>query len=220
MFSTCSTACVDALTLAATTQCKVYPRSEVPVRLIIATCDTAFPTGTYDDLVLATAFEALISAGKISASFELADFQWGDPTTTTKQYRPRNNPATTITTGRQLTAKDYNATDVDNAGAASAYFDRDFYKNVIQNKAVKIRGLVTESGRIYPFLDKNGNFMSYDQHYFTGWDNDVDGQSVEYKNFVITFAADPFISVVTPYLDLKLADPTDSLGIAWLYQSN
>jgi hypothetical protein len=220
MFSTCNTACVDSLVLTPTTQCDVYQRSEVPVRFILATCDTDFPSGAYDDLVHATAFEALITAGNVTATFELADFVWADPTFTQKQYKAIRSPKSDITTGRTLTAKDYNATDVDNVNAAFPYFDRDFYKNVVQNKAVKIRGYVTDQGRIYLFLDQNGNFMSYSLQAFTGWDGEVEGQSVEFKNYVLTFVADPMISIVTPYLDLKLADPTDTLGIAWLYLAN
>lgn len=218
MFSTCNNACVDALTLTETTQCLTYQRSEVPVRLIVATCDTDFPSGNYDDNAHAVAFAALITAGDVTATFELADFAWADPTTTQKQYRPRRSPAASITTGRQLTAKDFNAVDVDNTGAASPYFDRDFYKNVIQNKAVKIRGYVTDAGKIYLFLDQNGNFMSYDVNFFTGWDNDIDGLSVEFKNYIINFVADPMINVTTPYLDIPLAGAQATLG--WLYQAN
>lgn len=220
MFSTCNSVCVDTLTLPLTTQCDTYQRSEVPVRLLIATCDTDFPVGDYDDNVHATAFAALITSGNISATFELADFAWGDPTTTTKQYKSRRSPVSTITTGRQLTAKDFNATDTDPTGTAYPYWDRNFYKNVVQNKAVRIRGWVTEQGRIYLFLDKNGNFMSYDQHYFTGDDIEIDGQNVEFKNYIMNFAADPRINIITPYLDLPLADPTDALGLSWLYSAN
>jgi len=220
MFSTCNSACVDTVTIPLTTQCDTYQRSEVPVRLIVATCDTDFPVGDYDDLVHATAFAALVTSNNISATFELTDFTWADPTTTTKQYKSRRSPASTITTGRQLTAKDYNATDTDATGTAFPYFDRDFYRNVIQNKAVKIRGYVTEQGRIYLFLDQNGQFMSYDVNFFTGWDIEVDGKSVEFKNYVLNFVADPLITIVTPYLDLQLADPTDSLNLAWMYQAN
>lgn len=220
MFSTCNAACVNSVVIPLTTQCDTYQRSEVPVRLLVATCDTDFPVGVYDDLVHATAFAALVATGNISATFELADFTWSDPTTTTKQYKPRRSPASTITNGRQLTAKDFNATDTDPAGAAFPYFDRDFYRNVVQNKAVRIRGYVTEQGRIYLFLDANGRFMDYDQNYFTGWDIEVDGKSVEYKNYVLNFVADPLITIVTPYIDLALADPTDSLNLAWMYQAN
>ena len=62
--------------------------------------------------------------------------------------------------------------------------------------------------------------MSYDVHFFTGWDIEVDGKSVEFKNYVLNFVADPLITIVTPYLDLQLADPTDSLNLAWMYQAN
>lgn len=218
MFSTCNDACVDALVIEQTTQCDTYQRSEVPVRLIIATCNTDFPVGTYDDNAHATAFAALITAQNVSATFELADFKWSDPTSTQKQYRSRRSPATTITTGRTLTAKDYNATDTDPAGAAFPYFDRDFYKNVIQNKAVRIRGYVTESGKVYLFLNKNGEFMTYDVHYFTSWDEDVEGLLVECKNFNINFVGDPMITVVTPYLDIIAAGAQATLG--WLYEAN
>lgn len=219
MLSTCNDACVDTVIIPLTTQCDTYQRSEVPVRLIIATCDTDFPVGDYDDLVHATAFAALTATNNISATFELADFAWADPTTTTKQYKPRRSPASTITTGRQLTARDYNATDTDPAGAAAPYFDRTFYRTVVQNKAVKVRGFITEQGRIYLFLDQNGQFMSYDVNFFTGWDIEIDGKSVEFKNYVLNFVADPMIGQILPYLDLSLADPTDTLNLAWMYQA-
>lgn len=218
MFSTCNDACVDSLVLAPTTQCETYQRSEVPVRLILATCDTDFPEGVYTDIAHATAFKALITSGNITATFELTDFQWADPTTTQKQYRSRRSPMSTITTGRQLTAKDFNAVDVDNLAAPSPYFDRDFYKNVVQNKAVKIRGYVTESGRIYLFLDNKGQFMSYDINFFTGWDNDIDGKSVEFKNYILNFVGDPMINVVAPYLDIIEAGAEPDLG--WLFEAN
>lgn len=218
MFSTCNSACVDTQTLTPTSQCKTYQRNEVPVRLLLALCTTNFPTGNYDDNVLATAIETLITNGEISASFELADFVWGEPTTTTKQYRPRRSPNKTIITGRQLTAKDFNATDEDYSGTAFPYFDRDFYKNVVQNKAVKIRGYVTAQGRIYLFLDMNGNFMDYDITWFIGWDNDVENSSIEFKNYNINFAGDPISNITTPYLDIPAANAVSQLG--WLYQAN
>jgi hypothetical protein len=217
MLSTCNNACVDTLILPQTTQCATYQRSEVPVKLILALCNVDFPAGQYDDPTLASAVEALFTAGSASATFELADFQWADPTTTTKQYLSRRNPPNMITTGRQMTAKDFNAVDVDPANAAFPYFDRDFYRDVVQNKAVKIRGYVTDSGRIYLFLDKNGNFMAYNVNYFIGWDNEVEGQSVEFKNYIITFVADPLSQIVTPYLDIPLSGNTN---LGWLYQAN
>lgn len=220
MFSTCNTACVDSTTLTPTSQCDTYQRSEVPVRLILATCDTDFPSGSYDDNALAVSFEALVSAGSVSATFELADFVWADPTFTQKQYKAIRSPKSEIVTGRTLTAKDYNATDVDYLAAASPYFDRDFYKNKARNKGVKIRGYITDQGRIYLFLDQNGAFMSYSLQSFIGWDGEVEGQSVEFKNWMINFVADPLAQMVTPYLDLKLADPGNALDLGWMYLAN
>lgn len=216
MLSTCNSACVGALTLTATTQCDVYQRSEIPVRLIGATCDTAFPTGTYTDNAHATAFAALITAAVVTATFELSDFQWSDPTTTSKRYMSLARPAKTITTGRTLTAKDYTATDKDSADATSRYEDRSFYKDIIQNKGFKFRGYVTDSGMVYLFLDSKGEFMSYDVNYFIGYDSDVEGQLVEYKNYVINFTGDPLRQITTPYLDIKAAGAESTLG--WLYQ--
>jgi hypothetical protein len=218
MLSTCNSACVGALTLTLTTQCDTYQRSEVPVRLIIATCDTAFPSGTYDDTLHAAAFEALITAGQISATFELTDFNWGDPTTTKKNFLSKARPAKTITVGRQLTAKDYTATDVDAAGAASPYEDRLFYKNVVQNKGAKVRGYVTESGRVYLFLDEKNEFCGYDINFWIGYDQEVEGKSIEFKNYMIEFVGDPLKNITTPYLDIIGAGAQSTLG--WLYQAN
>lgn len=190
------------------------------MRLLLATCDTDFPTGTYDDLAHATAFAALITSAAVSATFELTDFAWGDPTTTKKQYKSRRSPATTITTGRQLTAKDFNAVDENAAGTPTPFHDRLFYVNTVQNKSVKIRGYVTDAGKVYLFLNSAGEFMSYDINFWTGWDQDVDGQSVEFKNYMIDFTADPLATMTTPYLDIPAADPTNTLDIFWLYIAN
>jgi len=218
MLSTCNSACVDTLSLELTDQCDIYQRSEIPVRLIIAKCNTAFPEGTYTDGVHATAFAALITSLDISATFELTDFQWGDPATTKKAYLSRRTPAKTITTGRQLTAKDFNATDVSSAGAAVPYADRLFYKNVIQDKACKIRGYVTDTGKVYLFLNSLGEFCSYDINYWIGYDTEVDGQNVEFKNYMIDFIGDPLKQITTPYLDIPAAGAEATLG--WLYKAN
>jgi hypothetical protein len=153
----------------------------------------------------------------ISATFELAEFNWADPTTTKKNFLSKARPSKTITTGRTLTAKDYSAVDVDNAGASSPYFDRVFYKDIIQNKACKIRGYVTEGGTIYLFLNEKGEFCSYDINYWIGYDNEVDGQCVEFKNYAIDFVGDPLRQITTPYLDIIEAGAQASLG--WLYQA-
>jgi len=216
MLSTCNSVCVDALSLSSTTQCNIYQRSEIPVRLIVATCNTAFPTGTYTDNAHAVAFAALIAAGSVTATFELSDFQWSDPTTTQKRYASIARPTKTIITGRTLTAKDYTATDYDNADNPSAYEDRLFYKNQVQNKGAKFRGYVTEAGMVYLFLASNGEFMPYDVNYWIGYDSEVDGKLVEYKNYQLTFVGDPLRQITTPYLDIKAAGAEATLG--WLYQ--
>lgn len=216
MFSTCNSACVGSLTLTKSDQCNVYQRSEVPVRLIGALCNTDFPTGDYDDAALATAFAALITAGEVTATYELADVAWADPTTATKQYRGRCRPPKVINVSRQLTGKDFNATDVDSAGAAEPYADRLFFENIVKNPAFAIRGYVTCDGKVYLFLNPNGTFMSYNAHFFTGYDTEIDGQNVEFKNYSITFMGDP-VAYTTPYLDIVAAgnDP----NLAWLFQS-
>lgn len=214
MFSTCSAACVGTVSLTKTNQCDVYQRSEVPVRLILAKCDFDFPTGAYDASALATAIEAAFTAGELTATPELADLQWADPATTTKQYRGRCRPASTINVSRQLTGKDFIATDVDSAGTASPYEDREFFKNIVKNKGVAIRGYVTCDGKIYLFLNANGTFMQYSASFWTGFDTDVDGQSVEFKNYALTFMGDP-VDWTTPYLDIVAAGGTAGLG--WLF---
>lgn len=220
MLSTCNSGCVNTFTLLETSQCDIYQRSEIPVRLLLATCDTAFPSGTYDDLAHATAFQALVVAASVGVTFELADFTWSDPTTTTKAYRSRRSPARTITTGRTLTARDYTAVDKDPDGVTSEFWDRTFYVDTIQNKAVKARGYITDKGKIYLFLNEQNDFMDYDQNFWTGYDTEVEGQTVEYKNFALNFVGDPLKKQKLPYLDLAAADPTDSLSLGWMYKSN
>lgn len=195
-------------------QCNVYQRSEVPVRLIVALCNTDFPTGDYDDSALSDAFKALIAANFIGATPELSDVAWADPTTATKNYRARCRPAKTINVSRQLTGRDFNATDVDSAGDDAPYYDRVFFEDYIKNPAVAIRGYVTCDGKIYLFKNPNGTFASYTAHFFTGSDTEIEGQNVEFKNYVITFNGDP-VQWTTPYLDIVAAgnDP----DLQWLF---
>jgi len=215
MFSTCSTACVGSVVLTKTDQCDTYQRNEVPVRLILAKCDFDFPTGLYDANALATAFEAAITSGDIAVTPELADLQWADPTTTTKQYKGICRPATTINVSRQLTGVDYTATDVNSAGTSSPYEDRLFLQNVVKNKGVAIRGYVTCDGKIYLFLNSNGTFMQYSLNVFTTYNTDVEGQRIEGKSYTVTFMGDP-VNWTTPYLDIVAAGGTSGLG--WLFQ--
>lgn len=214
MFSTCNATCVGTVVISKTDQCEVYQRNEVPVRLILGLCDFDFPTGAYDASALATAFEAAITAGQIGVTPELADLQWADPTTTTKQYKGICRPATTIKVSRQLTGMDFNATDVDSAGALSPYEDRLFFKNIVKNKAVAIRGYVTCDGKVYLFLNPNGTFMQYSVDFWTGFNTDVDGQRIEFKNYAVTFMGDP-VDWTTPYLDIVAAGATSTLG--WIF---
>ncbi len=214
MFSTCNSACVGSVLLTKTDQCDVYQRSEVPVRLLLSLCDFDFPTGDYDDNVLATAIEDAITAGEISVTPELSEVAWADPTTAQKNYRARCRPASTINVSRQLTGKDFNATDKVSAGTASPYQDRLFFQNLVKNPAVAIRGYVTCDGKIYLFLNPNGTFASYTAHFFTGFDTEIDGQNVEFKNYVLTFNGDP-VNWTTPYLDIIEATAESQLG--WLF---
>ena len=215
MFSTCNSACVGSATLTKTTQCDTYERSEVPVRFLIANCDFDFPTGDYDDEALAVLIEDAITAGDISATPELADVAWSDPNTTTKNYKARCRPASTIATSRVLTAKDFTATDKNAAGTSSPYEDRLFWQNKLQAKSTAIRGFITCDGKIYLFLNKNGTFASYSAHFFTGYDTEVDGKNVEFKNLSLTFSGDP-VNYTLPYLDIVAANSVDTLG--WLFQ--
>ena len=214
MFSTCNSACVGEVLLTKTDQCDVYQRSEVPVRLLLSLCDFDFPTGDYDDNVLATAIEDAITAGRISVTPELSEVAWADPTTAQKNYRARWRPASTINVSRQLTGKDFNATDKVSAGTTSPYQDRLFFQNLVKNPAVAIRGYVTCDGKIYLFLNPNGTFASYTAHFFTGFDTEIDGQNVEFKNYVLTFNGDP-VNWTTPYLDIIEATAESQLG--WLF---
>jgi hypothetical protein len=215
MFSTCNTTCVGEVLLTKTDQCAVYQRSEVPVRLLLGLCDFDFPTGDYNDEDLATAIDAAITAGSISATPELSDLVWADPTTAQKNYRARCRVADTINVSRQLTGRDFNATDVNSAGTASVYQDRLFFKNLVQNKAVRVRGFVTCDGKIYLFLNSNGTFANYTAHFWTGYDTEIDGTNVEFKQYSITFNGDP-VNWTLPYLDIVAAGAEATLG--WLFE--
>ena len=215
MFSTCNSTCVGSVVLTKTDQCKVYQRSEVPVRLLLGLCDFDFPEGDYDDSVLATAIADAITAGEISATPELSDLIWADPTTANKNYRARCRPADTINVSRQLTGRDFNATDVVSAGTDSPYQDRLFWQNIVKNKAVRVRGFVTCDGKIYLFLNPNGTFANYTIHLWTGFDTEIDGTNVEFKQYSITFNGDP-VNWTTPYLDIIAAGAESTLG--WLFE--
>lgn len=215
MFSTCSTACVGTLTLTKTDQCDVYQRSEVPVRLLLAKCDFDFPVGVYDDDALGTLIAQAIEDGNMSATPELADVAWQDPTTTTKQFKSRCRPMATIPVSRILTGKDYTATDVNSAGTASPYEDRLFFQNIVKNKGAVARGLITCDGKIYLFRNNNGTFAQYTSNYWYGYDTDVDGKNIEYKNYSLTFMGDP-VNFILPYFDIVAAGSIDDLG--WLFQ--
>ena len=215
MFSTCNSLCVGALTLTKTDQCAVYQRSEVPVRLLIAKCDFAFPEGDYDDNALATLIETAITDGDISATPELAEMAWADPTTAPKLYRARCRQPKIVNVSRVLTGKDFNATDVTSAGVATPYQDRLFWQNIVKNKGTAIRGYVTCDGKIYLFLNSNGTFAQYSVHFFTGFDTEIEGENVEYKNYAITFTGDP-VNYTTPYLDIIASSAEAQLG--WLME--
>lgn len=216
MFSTCNTACVDTSTLSKADICNVYQRNEVVVRLLTSKCDFDLPVGDYDSSALADAVTDAIADGKIGATMELANVEWADPTTATKQYRSRCRPASTINTGRVLNARDYNAYDVNAAGASTPYNDRIIYADEIQSPSTRVIGYVTCDGKIYLFLNDKGGFMSYSIHHFIGYDNEVDGQSIEFKNYVISFVGDP-LKLRTPYLDIVAAGAVADLG--WLFNN-
>jgi hypothetical protein len=215
MFSTCNSACVGEVLLTKTDQCAIYQRSEVPVRLLLGLCDFDFPEGDYTDEDLAKAVADAITAGEISATPELSDLVWADPTTANKNYRARCRPADTINVSRQLTGRDFNATDVNSAGTAVPYQDRLFFKNIVKNKAVKIRGFVTCDGKIYLFLNENGTFANYTAHFWSGYDTEIDGTSIEFKQYSITFNGDP-VNWTLPYLDIIAAGAESTLG--WLFE--
>lgn len=215
MFSTCNSACVGSLTLTKTDQCDVFQRSEVPVRLLIAKCDFNFPEGDYDDNALATLIETAIDDGDISATPELAEMAWADPTTAQKKYKAGCRPPVTKNVSRVLTGKDFNATNVNSAGTASPYQDRLFWQNIVKNKGTAIRGYVTCDGKIYLFLNPNGAFAQYSVHFFTGFDTEIEGENVEYKNYAITFTGDP-VNYTVPYLDIIASSAEAQLG--WLIE--
>jgi len=58
--------------------------------------------------------------------------------------------------------------------------------------------------------------MAYDLNCWIGYDQDVEGKLVEYKNYQLDFVGDPLRQITTPYLDIKAAGAESTLG--WLYQ--
>lgn len=217
MYPSCNTACVNSTTLTKLDICPSEQRSEVVVRYLTAKCDFTFPTGLYTANALATALVAAITNGEVSATPELSNVEWSDPTTATKLIGNRTRPAKNYITGRTLTARDYNAFDVDGTGASVPYNDRIIYLDEIQAPSTRIVGYVTADGKIYLFLDAKGAFLPYSANFFTGFDNEIDGQTIEYKNYVLNFVGDPLARLRTPYLDIIQAGGVAQLG--WLYQS-
>ena len=61
----------------------------------------------------------------------------------------------------------------------------------------------------------NGTFMQYSVQFFTGFDTEVDGQRIEFKNYSITFMGDP-VDWKEPYLDIVAANGIANLG--WIFQ--
>lgn len=218
MFGTCNTACVGAVTITNTDQCDVYERSECGIRLLYAKCDFDFPTGAYQDDTLALAVETAITNGDIGASFELAQFEWGEPTRVEKKYRAKCKRGKSITTGRDLNARSYVATDVDSAGAAAPFWDRTYFNSVENNQAVEVRGFVTCNGLIYLFLDADGSFISNVMDTYVGYDDEVEGRCDEFKSYTVKFSKDPLQSRTLPYLDIPA---TASLpNLSWLFEGN
>lgn len=218
MFGTCKTACVSAVTITNTDQCNVYERSECGIRLLYAKCDFDFPTGVYTDNALAVAIEDAITAGDIGASFELANFEWTEPTRVDKKYRAKCKRPKSITTGRDLSARSYVATDEDSAAVSSPFWDREYFVNVENNPGVAVRGFVTCSGLIYLFLNEDGEFMDNVLDTFVGYDDEVEGQCVEYKQYTVKFSGDPLSSRILPYLSIPLSGAQATLG--WLSEGN
>lgn len=217
MLSTCKTGCNPAVTLTKTDHCKVYERSENPVRLLYAKCDFDFPTGTYDDAALATAIEAAITAGDIGASFELSEFEWGDATRSEKKFRSKKKRAVSVITGRDLTARSYVATDFDSAGAAAAFWDRTFYTTIENNIAVEVRGYVTYEGLIYLFTNEAGEFIPNVYTTEIKFDAELETDTIEYKQYTVSLSDDPLQYRVTPYCDIKAAGVA---GLDWLFEGN
>lgn len=214
MFSTCLNQCGSVINAPSGVICESEQRSEVPVRFIYAKCDFTFPAGVFDTPVLASAFLSAIGALNVGVTPMLADVKWEDPVTQTQRYNPICFPPSTIVTQRVLTAKDYNTFNVDSMGSSAPFHDRELYK-LFQNKALALRGYITCDGKIYLFLNKNGTFCRYTAHYFTGYDANIDGKLIEYKNYQITFDSDPVIWD-TPYLDIVASNSMSTLG--YLFQ--
>lgn len=218
MIKTCKTGCNPAVTIEKTDHCKVFERSENMVRLLYRKCDFNFPTGVYTDNALAVAFEAGITSGDIGASFEIANSTWADPTFVEKKYRSKKKRAKSTVVGRDLTVQTYVATDVDPAGTASPYWDREFYVNVENNAAVEVCGWVTHEGNVELALDDQGQFMDNVVESFVGQDQELDTDTIEVKNFKVKFSGDPLQRRILPYLDINAANAAATLG--WLSEGN
>lgn len=213
MFNTCDSACQTGPILTKLALCEQTERSKCPAKLLLADCSFSFPTGT--PAAIATALDAAVTAGLLTATPLLGQVAWGEPTTTTKKTIDCK-PAKVITTGRELTARDYAAINVNPTTQASQpYFDYDFYKNQVSNGKIAVRGYTTCDGEIRLFLDENGNFMSNTLNVYLADDTDVENQCIEYKNISLTFVGDPR-KFNAPYLDIQGAGANATLG--WLYK--
>jgi len=198
----CSTTCVDAIEIPQLGNiCAVTPRNERKSKLILFRCNLSIPSGIAS--AKATALDAMITAKTLGATPKLKDFVWGDPQTTDFAYHDCA-PAVPIVTGRQLTGSDFNAIDVDSAGSASLYFDRDFWEAITAGQYFNF-GWTTCDGLLYlGAQDRNyTKFMTAVLSAFQTEDNSLANQSLEVKKFVLNFLGDPLGHFPKPYLDLS-----------------
>lgn len=209
----CTTTCVSSTTLTnMRPQCKVIQRFDCFSKLIMWRCDVAIPTGTAS--AIATALEALLTAGTIGVSPALRNIQWADPQAS-ELILSDCQPTQEIFVSRDLTFEDVNAIDLTPGTAtANAYLDRTFW-STIYNNSIWNYSITTCSGKMYNLTNSAGAFTNGTFSIYQTVEKMEQGQCYEVKKGKVKFIGDP-ISLKTPYIDLA-AYTTSNPGLVGLF---
>jgi hypothetical protein len=198
----CSSSCVSGILIPQLGNiCSVTTRDDCKSKLVLFRCNLSIPSGS--EAAKAAALDAMITAKTLGATPKLKDFNWGDPQTTDFAFHDCA-PAVPVVTQRELTGSDFNAIDVDDAGAASLYFDRDFWSGVTAGQYFNF-GWTTCNGLLYlGAQDRNyTKFMTAVMTAFQAEDKSLPNKCMEVKKFILRFLGDPLKHFPKPYLDLS-----------------
>lgn len=178
----------------------VVKRNEVKSKLLAFRCDVALPTGTGN--AIADAIEAMINAKTLAWTGKLRAFDFADPETTDITDADCL-PSYPQVTGRVLSFEDLNTYEVDDAGGASPYYDRDFWANLVQNRKWNW-AFTTCDGQLYPLLLPDGtNWMTGILTAFRTDDKAVANQRLEMKKGHVKFLGDPLAIFPKPLINLS-----------------